>query len=88
MECMDNKTAGTPPSWGTPLFTIHSIFQRDGDSQWLAKMYPLLSGYLNFWLKNRTDSGGYQIAMCSWYSKVPVVLCIHKIMHCALCMVY
>ena len=50
---MDNETAGTPPSWGLPLFTVHSIFQRSGDKEWLAKMYPLLTGYLDFWLVNR-----------------------------------
>lgn len=27
MECMDGHTAGTPPSWGAPLFTVLSIFQ-------------------------------------------------------------
>ena len=53
MQCMDNETAGTPPSWGLPLFTVHSIFQRSGDKEWLAKMYPLLTGYLDFWLVNR-----------------------------------
>eukprot|EP01046_Picozoa_sp_COSAG06_P035231 COSAG06_NODE_3766_length_4928_cov_15.330917_4_plen_516_part_01 len=68
MECMDGYTAGTPPSWGLPLFTLYSMFHRDGDTAWLGKMYPLLSGYLDFWLANRTDSGGYQIAMCSWES--------------------
>jgi arylsulfatase A-like enzyme len=68
MQCMDNYTAGTPPSWGTPMFTVHSIFQRDRDEDWLAKMYPLLEGYLDYWLVNRTDAGGYQIAMCSWES--------------------
>jgi hypothetical protein len=26
MECMDGHTAGTPPSWGAPLFTVYSIF--------------------------------------------------------------
>jgi hypothetical protein len=31
-------------------------------------MYPLLKGYLQYWLANRTDSGGYQICMCSWES--------------------
>ena len=59
MECMDGNTAGTPPSWGAPLWTIQSIFLRDGDTKWVGKMYPLLKGYLNFWLHNRTDAGGY-----------------------------
>jgi hypothetical protein len=68
MECMDNHTAGTPPSWGAPLFTVYSIFQRDGDEAWLSKMYPLLEGYLNHWLTKRVDSGGYQICMCTWES--------------------
>eukprot|EP01047_Picozoa_sp_COSAG01_P011550 COSAG01_NODE_507_length_16108_cov_18.603973_3_plen_53_part_00 len=48
------------------MFTVHSIFQRDRDEDWLAKMYPLLEEYLDYWLVNRTDAGGYQIAMCSW----------------------
>ena len=55
MECMDNHTAGTPPSWGAPLFTVHSIYARDGDAGWLAKMYPLLAGYLQHWLTKRVD---------------------------------
>lgn len=68
MECMDNHTAGTPPSWGAPIWTVHSIFLRDGDKPWITKMYPLLKGYLEHWLVNRTDSDGYQICMCTWES--------------------
>jgi hypothetical protein len=48
--------------------TVHSIYARDHDQAWLAKMYPLLKSYLNFWLTNRTDAGGYQICMCTWES--------------------
>lgn len=68
MECADGNAAGTPPSWGLPLWTVRSIFSRDGDREWLAKMYPLLAGYLDFWLTNRTDDQGYQICKCSWES--------------------
>ena len=41
MECMDNHTAGTPPSWGAPLHTISSIFARDRDEEWLRGMHVL-----------------------------------------------
>eukprot|EP00937_MAST-01D_sp_MAST-1D-sp2_P007412 g7412.t1 len=68
MECADGYTAGTPPSWGTPLWTVLSIFARDGDLGWLGRMYPLLDGYLQHWLTKRVDAGGYQICMCSWES--------------------
>ncbi len=68
MECADNHTAGTPPSWGQPLWVVADMFARDGDVAWLGSMYPVLAGYLDFWLANRTDAGGYQIAMCSWES--------------------
>ena len=27
MECMDNHTAGTPPSWGAPLFTVYLLLR-------------------------------------------------------------
>ena len=50
MQCDDNHTAGTAPSWGQPLFVVNDIFARDGDVEWLREMYPLLSGFLNFWL--------------------------------------
>ena len=50
------------------MFTAYSIFQRDGDEAWLEKVYPLLGGYLDHWLTNRTDSSGYQICMCTWES--------------------
>jgi hypothetical protein len=44
------------------------LYKRDGDDAWLAKMYPLLEGYLKHWLTKRVDAGGYQICMCTWES--------------------
>ena len=69
MECEDGNTAGTPPSWGLPIWTVRSIYLRDGDRGWLRSMYPLLTGYLDFWLANRTDAGGYQTQLSQGQTK-------------------
>ena len=67
MVCDDGSVAGTPAAWGNPIRNILSVYQRDSDKAWLAKLYPLLGDFLNFWLANRTMEGtDYQTCRCSW----------------------
>lgn len=65
MVCDDGSVSGTPPAWGGPFVNILSIYRRGSDKKWLAKMYPYLASYLDFWLTKR-KLGDYQSCRCSW----------------------
>jgi hypothetical protein len=62
----DGRECGTAPIWGMPFYVISSIYNRDKDNQWLADLYPYLKNYIEWWLKNRTDSAGWFHAANSW----------------------
>lgn len=64
----DGLECGTAPIWGMPFFVINSIYTRDQDAEWLAKLYPHLKEYLDWWLHNRTDEDGWFHAANSWES--------------------
>jgi len=64
----DGRECGTAPIWGMPFYVISSIYNRDKDNQWLADLYPYLKNYIEWWLKNRTDSAGWFHAANSWES--------------------
>ena len=67
MVCDDGSVAGTPPAWGNPLKNILSVYQRDSDKAWLAKLYPKMSAYLEFWVTHRKMHGtDYLTCRCSW----------------------
>jgi hypothetical protein len=66
MVAADGSECGTSISWCYPFFCAASIWARNPDKQWLAKLYPLLARFLRWTLRNRTDADGFVIGKCSW----------------------
>jgi hypothetical protein len=66
MVAADGSECGTSISWCYPFFCAASIWARNPDKQWLAKLYPLLARFLRWTLQNRTDADGFVIGNCSW----------------------
>ncbi|MCF8241374.1 MAG: hypothetical protein K9J16_08295 [Melioribacteraceae bacterium] len=62
------EECGTAPTWGIPFHVIQSIYLRDGDDEWIKKLYPYLKSFLQWWLKNRTDTDGWFFCDNSWES--------------------
>ncbi len=68
MIAADGSECGTAPSWCFPFHVIHSVYCRYPDNEWLAKIYPYLVAYIEWWFANRTDSEGWFHCKCSWES--------------------
>ncbi len=66
MVAADGAECGTSISWCYPFFCAASIYARNADKQWLAKLYPWLVRFLRWTLQNRTDADGFVIGKCSW----------------------
>ena len=66
MVAADGSECGTSISWCYPFFCAASIWARNPDKQWLAKLYPLLARFLRWTLQNRTDADAFVIGKCSW----------------------
>lgn len=66
MVAADGAECGTSISWCYPFFCAASIWARDPDKQWLAKLYPGMARLLRWTLRNRTDAHGFVIGKCSW----------------------
>jgi hypothetical protein len=65
---MSGEECGTAPTWGMPFHVIRSIYLRDGDKEWLDRIYPLLAEFLAWYLENRTDEEGWFYSDNSWES--------------------
>lgn len=68
MICSDGSEVGTAPTWGMPFHVIRSIYLRDGDADWIRRLYPHMAAFLDWWLENRTDREGSFHCKCSWES--------------------
>jgi hypothetical protein len=68
MISSDGSECGTAPMWGYPFRMIKNIFLATNDTQWVEKLYPHLQAYIEWWLKNRTDSEGWLHCNNSWES--------------------
>jgi hypothetical protein len=68
MVAADGSECGTSVQWCYPFYCIESVFLRTADEVWLGKLYPYLTAFLDWTLKNRTDSEGWVVAKCSWES--------------------
>lgn len=65
---MDGTECGTAPLWGTPLDAVREVYENTGDKAWLARMYPMLKEYLNWYSAHRTDAEGWYHCNNSWES--------------------
>ncbi|MGQ9525234.1 MAG: MGH1-like glycoside hydrolase domain-containing protein [Armatimonadota bacterium] len=68
MVASDGSACGTSPAWCLPFHNIHRIFIRNPDLSWLGRLYPHMEAYLDWWLRNRTDSDGWAVYKCTWES--------------------
>jgi hypothetical protein len=68
MVSADGSVCGTGPQWGYPWRVVRHLFACRPDRDWLARLYPHLAGYLDWWLANRRDTGGWLVHACSWES--------------------
>jgi hypothetical protein len=64
----DGSECGTAPMWGYPFHVLRALYSTSQDTAWLANLYPHLSGYVRWWLANRTDSSGWLHCNNSWES--------------------
>lgn len=64
----DGSECGTSPVWGFPFLMIRAIYTREGDKEWLKKIYPYMARFLEWWLENRTDESGFFYCNNSWES--------------------
>ena len=64
----DGSECGTSPAWCFPFYCFQSIVMRHFDRDWLERLFAYLEKYLEWWLKNRTDEGGWAVYNCSWES--------------------
>ncbi|MEW6061901.1 MAG: trehalase family glycosidase [Bacteroidota bacterium] len=68
MISSDGSECGTAPMWGYPFRMIKNIFLATADTLWIRQLYPRLQSYIEWWLKNRTDSEGWLHCNNSWES--------------------
>ncbi|RLE64177.1 MAG: hypothetical protein DRJ47_08280 [Thermoprotei archaeon] len=68
MVADDGSRCGTSPAWCLPFYSYLLIYERNGDVDWLRKMYPLWKSFLVWWLEERVDEEGFLHYKCSWES--------------------
>ncbi|SCG68553.1 MGH1-like glycoside hydrolase domain-containing protein [Micromonospora humi] len=68
MVSADGSACGTGPQWGWPWLVLRRLWDAHPDRDWLERIYPLLAGYLDWWLEHRRDPEGWLGHACSWES--------------------
>lgn len=66
MVAADGSQCGTSPAWCLPFLNLELLYLRTLDRTWLAELFPYLERYLDWWLRNRTDSRGWIVYKCTW----------------------
>lgn len=64
----NGSECGTAPEWGYPTEVAAFLYDLAPDSAWLEAIYPGLKAFLEWWLTNRIDDGGYLVYDNSWES--------------------
>ncbi|MGW0232023.1 MGH1-like glycoside hydrolase domain-containing protein [Actinopolymorpha singaporensis] len=68
MVSADGTVCGTGPQWGYPWPVVAHLFAAQPDHAWLARIYPPMAAYLDWWLAHRRDADGWLVHACSWES--------------------
>ncbi|NYH90107.1 MGH1-like glycoside hydrolase domain-containing protein [Actinopolymorpha rutila] len=68
MVSADGTVCGTGPQWGYPWPVVRHLFAAHPDDAWLARIYPPMASYLDWWLAHRRDADGWLVHACSWES--------------------
>ncbi|HZO28245.1 MAG TPA: hypothetical protein VFH48_19900 [Chloroflexota bacterium] len=66
MVAKDGSICGTSPAWCIPFYNLERLFSFTLDREWLAEIYPYLARFLEWWLAERTDPGGWAVYKCTW----------------------
>jgi hypothetical protein len=68
MVAADGTACGTAPQWGYPWLVLEWLYRLEPDLGWLERIYPLLTAYLQWWIRHRTSDDGHLFYACSWES--------------------
>ncbi|HET6319306.1 MAG TPA: hypothetical protein VFG86_22855 [Chloroflexota bacterium] len=68
MLAADGARCGTSPAWCLPFLNLELLYLRTLDRDWLRSLYPYLTAYLDFWLRERVDRQGWVVYKCTWES--------------------
>ena len=68
MVAEDGSVCGTSPAWCLPFHNLRLLYRLDPDHLRLARLYPRLTAYVEWWLANRADDEGWLGYRCSWES--------------------
>lgn len=66
MVARDGSICGTSPAWCLPFLNLEQVYLRTLDRDWLARIYPYLVAYVNWWLEQRADDEGWIVYKCTW----------------------
>ena len=66
MVASDGSICGTSPAWCLPFHNIYLLYLMDPDRARLARIYPHLAAYLEWWLRHRADLEGWIVYKCTW----------------------
>lgn len=62
------EVCGTGPQWGYPWFVVEWLWDQHPDLEWMERLYPRMSSYLDWWMMNRSTPDGWLWFECSWES--------------------
>ena len=68
MIASDGSICGTSPAWCLPFLNVQLLYFSHPDRERLARLYPRLAAYLDWWLRHRTDPQGWFVYKCTWES--------------------
>lgn len=68
MVAADGTVCGTGPNWGFPFLVARWLYDLSPNQAWLQAIFPFLSEYLEWWLKQRQAEDGGWFFSCSWES--------------------
>ncbi len=66
MVARDGSVCGTSPAWCVPFYNLERLYLHVLDREWLAALYPALTRYLDWWLRERIDAEGWAVYRCTW----------------------
>ncbi|MGE3912399.1 MAG: hypothetical protein AB7K36_23760 [Chloroflexota bacterium] len=66
MVAADGSICATSPAWCVPFYNLERLYNVTLDRAWLAAIYPYLTRYLDWWLRERTDTAGWAVYKCTW----------------------
>ncbi|MEQ8768446.1 MAG: hypothetical protein RL885_31365 [Planctomycetota bacterium] len=68
MVARDGTICGTSPAWCWPFACLDLMRARGESDEWIDELRPVLSDYLEYWLRRRRDADGLPFYVCSWES--------------------